>query len=174
MIFKKDLYYWEESGKIILQTAVQIGKVIIMDYNNLNNYRPPQNYRHPGTTFATISMILGLGSIFTLLTVYLPIILGSLAIIFAILSTSAGQKFLVSAKVGICTAAGSISIVVAIIVTVMGMMISLLLGSSREDLIRLGQQMDQDIEDQIGIQPKDIMGESYEDIMTEFADTMGK
>ena len=145
-----------------------------MDYNNQNNYGPPQNYQHPGTTFATISMILGLGSIFTLITVYLPIILGSLAIIFAVLSTNAGQKFLVSAKVGICTAAGSITIVIAILITVMGMMISLLLGSSREDLIRFGQQMDKNIEDQIGIQLKDIAEKSYEDIMTEFADTMGK
>lgn len=145
-----------------------------MDYNNKDNYRPPQYYQHPGATFATISMILGLGSILTLLTVYLPIVLGSLAIIFAILSTNTGQKFLLSAKVGICTAAGSITIVVAIIVTLMGMTVSLLLGSSREELIRLGQQMDKSIEDQTGIQTKDIIGESYEDIMNEFADTMGR
>lgn len=145
-----------------------------MDYNNQNNYRPPQYYQHPGSTFATISMILGFGSIFTLLTVYLPVILGSLAIIFAILSTNAGQKFLVSAKVGICTAAGSITIVIAIIVTVMGIMVSMLFGSSREDLIRLGQQIDKSIEEQTGIRVKDIMGESYEDFMNEFADTIGR
>lgn len=141
-----------------------------MDYNNQNNYRPPQYYQHPGTTFATISMIFGLGSIFTLFTVYLSVISGSLAIIFAILSTNAGQKFLISAKVGICTAAGSITIVVA----VMGIIVTLLFVSSREDLIRLGQQMDKSIEDQTGIRIKDIVGESYEDIMNEFADTMGR
>lgn len=170
LIFKKDLYYWKESGKITLQTAVFIWKVIIMDYNNQNNYRLPQNYRNPGMTFATVSMILGLGSIFTLLTVYLPIILGSLSIIFAILSTNAGQKVLAGAKVGICTAIGSM----ALIVVLMGMMVSIFLGSSRETLIQFGQQMDQMIEDQTGIPLKDFAGESYEDIMNDFADAMGK
>lgn len=141
-----------------------------MDYNNQNNYRPPQNYHNPGMTFATVSMILGLGSVFTLLTVYLPVILGSLAIIFAVLSTNAGQKVLAVAKVGICTAVGSFAIVTAVMCAMAGM----LLGSSREDLTRLGQQMDEMLEDQIGVQPKDIMGESYEDILNEFADAMGK
>lgn len=141
-----------------------------MDYNNQNNYRSPQNYRNPGMTFATVSMILGLGSIFTLLTVYLPIILGSLSIIFAILSTTAGQKVLATAKIGIGAAIGSL----ALVVILMGMTMSMLLGSSRDNLIRLGQQMDQMVEDQTGISPKDLAGQSYEDIMNDFADAMGK
>lgn len=141
-----------------------------MDYYNQNNYRPPQNYRNTSMTFATVSMILGLGSIFTLLTIYLPIILGSLAIIFAILSTDAGQKILTAAKVGICTAAGSIALVTALIVITL----STLFTASRENLIKLGQQMDQMIESQSGISTEDIAGRSYEDLMTEFADTLGK
>lgn len=141
-----------------------------MDYYNQNNYRPPQNYRNTSMTFATVSMILGLGSIFTLLTIYLPIILGSLAIIFAVLSTDAGQKVLAAAKVGICTAAGSI----ALVITLMVITVSTLFTASRENLIKLGQQMDQMIESQSGISTEDIMGESYEDLMTEFADTLGK
>lgn len=141
-----------------------------MDYNNQNNYRPPQNYRNPGTTFATISMVLGLGSIFTLFTVYLPIILGSLSIIFAILSTSAGQKALAAAKVGICTAIGSM----ALTAVLMGMVMGMFLSAGREDLIQLGQQMDQMIEDLTGVQSEDLRGQSYEDIMKSFADAMGK
>lgn len=141
-----------------------------MDYNNQNNYRPPQIYQHPGTTFATISMILGLGSIFTLLTFYLPIILGSLSIIFAILSTSAGQKALATAKVGICTAIGSMTLAVAL----MGMTMGLFLSASREDLIQFGQQTDQMIEDLTGAQPEDLRGQSYEDTMKSFADAIGK
>ena len=51
------------------------------------NYNRPQSPLHnPGLTMATVSMILGIGSIFTLFTVYLPLILGSIAILFAILS----------------------------------------------------------------------------------------
>lgn len=141
-----------------------------MDYNNQNNCRPPQIYQHPGTTFATISMILGLGSIFTLLTFYLPIILGSLSIIFAILSTSAGQKALATAKVGIYTAIGSMTLAVAL----MGMTMGLFLSASREDLIQFGQQTDQMIEDLTGAQPEDLRGQSYEDIMKSFADAIGK
>ncbi|MCM1124847.1 MAG: hypothetical protein NC429_00050 [Lachnospiraceae bacterium] len=141
-----------------------------MDYYNQNNYRPPQNYRNTSMTFATVSMILGLGSIFTLLTIYLPVILGSLAIIFAVLSTDTGQKVLAAAKVGICTAAGSI----ALVITLIGITVSVLFTASRENLIKLGQQMDQMIESQSGISTEDITGESYEDLMTEFADTLGK
>ena len=120
-----------------------------MDYNNQNNYRPPQSYPHPGATFATVSMILGVGSVFTLLTVYLPFILGSLSIIFAVLSSGAGQKLLATAKVGIGSAIGSMAMIIALMGTVLG----LILGTSRENMLQLGQQMDQMIENQMGVSP---------------------
>ncbi len=141
-----------------------------MDYNNQNNYRPPQSYPHPGATFATVSMILGVGSVFTLLTVYLPFILGSLSIIFAVLSSGAGQKLLATAKVGIGSAIGSMAMIIALMGTVLG----LILGTSRENMLQLGQQMDQMIENQMGASPQELIGESYEDIMRSFADAMGK
>lgn len=141
-----------------------------MDYNNQNNYRPPQFYHHPGITFATISLILGVGSVFTLLTVYLPIILGSLAIIFAVLSADAGKKMLATAKVGISSAIGSMATIIALMGTVFG----LILGTSRENMVQLGQQMDQMIENQMGVSPEELTGESYENIMESLADTMGK
>lgn len=121
-----------------------------MDYNNQNNYRPPQSYPHPGATFATVSMILGVGSVFTLLTVYLPFILGSLSIIFAVLSSGAGQKLLATAKVGIGSAIGSMAMIIALMGTVLG----LILGTSRENMLQLGQQMDQMIENQMGASPR--------------------
>lgn len=141
-----------------------------MDYNNQNNYRPPQSYPHPGATFATVSMILGVGSVFTLLTVYLPFILGSLSIIFAVLSSGTGQKLLATAKVGIGSAIGSMAMIIALMGTVLG----LILGTSRENMLQLGQQMDQMIENQMGASPQELIGESYEDIMRSFADAMGK
>ncbi len=141
-----------------------------MDYNNGYHYRQQQLSRNPGMTMATISMIFGIGSIFTILTIYLSLILGSLSILFAILSKGYGQKLLAGAKIGIGTAIGSMALVITIMVSVMG----LILGSSRETMLDLGRQMDQQIEDQMGISPEDLLGESYEDIMKQYADLMGK
>ena len=97
------------------------------------------------------------------LTVYLPLVFGSLSIIFAILSKGYGKKLLISAKIGLCTAIGCIGLIIVI----MGTFITLFLSSSRSDMIRLGQQMDQQLEDQFGISPDEILGQSYEDIMEE-------
>ena len=41
-------------------------------------------------------------------------------------------------------------------------------------MLSLGQQMDQQLEDQFGISPDEILGQSYEDIMEDFADSLGK
>ena len=41
-------------------------------------------------------------------------------------------------------------------------------------MIRLGQQMDQQLEDQFGISPDEILGQSYEEIMKQYAEAMGK
>ena len=104
------------------------------------------------------------------LYVFLPLVFGSLSIIFAILSKGYGKKLLISAKIGLCTAIGCISLIIVI----MGTFITLFLSSSRSDMIRLGQQMDQQLEDQFGISPDEILGQSYEDIMEDFADSLGK
>ena len=137
------------------------GKVIPMDHQEQNYYYQPQNLQNAGAAFATVSMILGLG---------LPLVFGSLSIIFAILSKGYGKKLLISAKIGLCTAIGCIGLIIVI----MGTFITLFLSSSRSDMIRLGQQMDQQLEDQFGISPDEILGQSYEDIMEDFADSLGK
>lgn len=141
-----------------------------MDYREQNNYNQPQNFHNAGANFATVSMILGLGCMFSFLTVYLPLVFGSLAIIFALLSKGYGKKMLIGAKIGMCTAIGCI----ALIITIMGTFIALFLSSSRSDMIRMGQQMDQQLEDQLGISPDEILGQSYEEIMKNFADSLGK
>ncbi len=141
-----------------------------MDYNNGYNYKQQQISRNPGITLATISMIFGIGSIFTIFTVYLSIILGSLSILFAILSKGYGRKLLVSAKIGVGTAIGGIALVFTMIFSVVG----LILGSSRESLVDFGKQMDQQFEEQTGVSPEEILGESYEDFMRQYADLMGK
>lgn len=141
-----------------------------MDYREQNHYNQQQNFHNAGATFATVSMILGLGCMFSFLTVYLPLVLGSLSIIFALLSKGYGKKMMIGAKIGMCTAIGCM----ALIVTVMGTFITLFLNSSRADMVRMGQQLDQQIEDQLGISPDEVLGQSYEDIMKTFADSLGK
>lgn len=152
-----------------------------MDNNNYNNpytqpggkqyYSNPQPaFKNPGATMATVSLVLGIGSIFTLLTVYFPLILGSLAIVFAVLSTGYGKKMLASAKVGIGTAIGGIVLVITIIGSVLGLIFSL----SGDDMIQFGQEMDKQFEEQMGISLEEFAGESYEDVMKTYVDLLGK
>lgn len=152
-----------------------------MDYNNNNNPYMQQNnnyysngqrqyIRNPGQTMAIMSMILGLISIFTVFTVYLPIICGSIAILFAILSKGYGKKLLTTAKVGIGTAIGG----AALVIIVTGSLAAMILSLNGDTLVEFGRQMDRQFENQTGQELEDILGQSYEDIMKEYAETMGK
>ncbi len=116
-----------------------------MDYNYQSNYykMPPRN---PGQTMAVVSMILGVVSIFTLFTVYIPIICGSIAIVLAILSKGSFKKMLVAAKVGIGTAVGAITLLFVMIASLSAM----LLSTSGDALIKFGQQIDQQFKEQTG------------------------
>lgn len=150
-----------------------------MDYNNNNNPYTQQNnsyyangqnqyIRNPGQTMAIVSMILGLASIFTLFTVYIPIICGSLAIVLAVLSKGYGKKMLAFARIGIGTAIAGM----ALIITIIGSLTALLLSSSGDALVKFGQQMDQQFEEQTGQKLEDVLGTSYEDIMKDYADSL--
>ena len=154
-----------------------------MDYNNNNSNNPytQQNHdyyssgpgqfiRNPGQTMATVSMVLGVLSIFTILTVYIPFICGSLAILFAILSTGYGRKMLATAKIGIGTAIGGM----AVITFIVGTLVVTILSSSGDALTDFGRKMDQQFENQTGQSFEDLFGQSYEDIMKEYSEMMGK
>lgn len=152
-----------------------------MDYNN-NNNNPyvQQNHdysggagqfiRNPGQTMATVSMVLGVLSIFTMLTVYIPFVFGSLAILFAVLSAGYGKKMLATAKIGIGAGIGGMAVVAAVV----GTLVVTILSSSGDSLTNFGRQMDQQFENQTGQSFEDIFGQSYEDIMKEYAQMMGK
>lgn len=155
-------------------------KANTMDYNNNNNpyTQPNNNYysnnpnqyiRNPGQTMAVMSMILGLASLFTLLTVYIPIVCGSIAIVLAILSKGYGKRMLATAKIGMGTAIGGM----ALIITIVGSLTALLLSSSGDTLVQFGQRMDQQFEEQTGQKLEDILGTSYEDIMKDYAESLG-
>lgn len=152
-----------------------------MEYNSNNNpyTQPGGNYypngqrqpiRNPGRAMATASMILGIVSIVSILTVYVPIICGSLAIVLAILSKGYGKKMLPSARVGVGTGIGGIVLIFSIV----GSLVAMILSLSREDLITFGRQMDQQFERQTGQELEDVLGQSYEDIMEQYAEIMGK
>lgn len=146
-----------------------------MDYNNNNNPYTQQNnnyyssgqgqpVRNPGQTMATMAMVLGLASIFTMFTIYIPLICGSLAVVFAILSKGYGKKMLAAAKIGIGTAIAGI----ALIVTILGSVSAMLLSLSSEDLVNLGRELDQQFESQTGRELEEVLGTSYEEIMKEY------
>ena len=78
-------------------------------YNNENEYSGTSfeynNGFAPGNNgFAFAALILGVSALFSLFTVYLPLILGSLAILFALLSKGYGKKMAATAKIGFISA----------------------------------------------------------------------
>lgn len=149
-----------------------------MDYNrqqennnNQNNYRSQGNvFPYPGQDFAMISMILGTGCLFTFFTVYLPIVMGSLAIILAVISKGYAKKMLLTAKIGMISAVCSL----AILLSVFTLTFTFLFSSDRESLTDTGRTLDEQIETQIGNSTEDILGISYEDLMEQCADMLGK
>lgn len=75
-----------------------------------------------------------------------------------------------TAKAGIGISIAGIILVSAMISALVGVILS----SSRDTLIRFGQQVDQQLESQTGLDPEDILGTSYEEIMREYADLLNK
>lgn len=66
--------------------------------------------------FSSISLVLGIASILTIITVYLPLPLGSLAIIFAVLSKGSRLKFNMTELLTIGLSLFSIAIVLFTII----------------------------------------------------------
>lgn len=82
-----------------------------MDYGNQDQGNSPFHYQFeqtapPRNGMATAASVLGLATIVTtiLLTVYIPFITGSLAILFAILSKGADKRMAPSAVSGVTSA----------------------------------------------------------------------
>ena len=139
-----------------------------MDFNFQSN--DPNRYngvdyscRNPGMAMATASLLLGLASFFTIMTVILPFICGGLAILFALLAKGYGKKLLTQAKIGIICGIGSLVMTVGILIS----SIALLLQNP-DLLIGIGQQYDELIEDTYGESTEDIYGTSFEDMMKEY------
>ncbi len=79
-------------------------------------YPYPPSYKMPGKSLATASMILGIISILStiLMTLYIPMILGSIAIVLAILSKGSKNNMPGQATAGIVCGAGGLVVNVGI------------------------------------------------------------
>lgn len=146
-------------------------------YNNYNNgygsggsnqpspYHYPPPVRLPGNNFSTAAMILGILAILStfFLPIYLPFILGSLAILFALLSKGRAPKLSGNAMVGTICGSIGIGINAALFGIYAAFFFSLF---SDPDLMRdTAQTYDDLIEQMYGVPTEDIFGESMEDMM---------
>lgn len=125
------------------------------------------SYRNPGMAMATASLLLGLASFFTIMTVILPFICGGLAILFALLSKGYGRKMIIQAKIGLICGIGSLVMTAGILISSM-----VLILQNPDMLIDIGQQYDELIEDTYGESAEDIYGISFEDMMKEYTDLL--
>ncbi len=142
-----------------------------MDYNqyqsNQNMQTQSPTFKNPGLTMASVSLFLGIGTFFTSLTVFLPLILGCLAIVFALLSKGYGKKMLTQAKVGLCCGIAGISFMTLLMVSSFAM-----LFSNPDILVEIGQQYDTAYEEMYGRSLEDELGISFEEIMDDYADML--
>lgn len=129
-----------------------------MDYNY-------QKHASPGLSMATAAMFLGLAAMVTTMTVFLPLLLGGLAIVLALLSKGYGRKMMIQAKVGmICGIFGLASACVIIFSSFAAII------RHPDMLINVGRQYDAMYENFYGQTYESVYGYSYEDIMRQYAD----
>ena len=126
-----------------------------------------QNFHTPGMSMATASLLLGLAAIFTTMTVFLPIVCGCLAILFALLSKGYGKKMITQAKVGLAFGTGSLVLTVILFFASFNLLIS-----NPDILVEFGKQYDAACESLYGQSSEEILGFSYEEVLTDFAESL--
>lgn len=124
-----------------------------------------QKYASPGLAMATAAMFLGFAAMITTMTVFLPLLLGGLAVILALLSKGYGKKMILQARVGMICGIFGLAVTGIIIFSLFATLIS-----NPERLIEVGQQYDAMYETYYGQSFESINGYSYEDIMRQYAD----
>ncbi|MBD5393581.1 MAG: hypothetical protein HDR71_04780 [Lachnospiraceae bacterium] len=122
------------------------------------------SFYNQGMTMATVSLALGVASIFTALTVFLPLVLGGLAIIFALLSKGYGKKMIIQAKIGLACGIGGLCAIAMMFFSSI-----LLLVSDPSIIMEKAREYDAIIEDTYGQSTEDLYGYSFEDIMEEYS-----
>lgn len=113
-------------------------------------------------SFATASMVLGILALLTLGTVFLPLPLGSLGILFAVLSMRKGIRKEPSCMAGIITSAISLAVSLFLIITSVSMLPAMLKDPTyRKQLDIISEQLygdsfDDMVEELYGIDPDDL------------------
>lgn len=123
-------------------------------------YAPPT--RHPGSGFATASMVLGILAILSAFTgtVFPPLICGGLSVILALLSKGNDRAMLPNAKVGVLTA-------------VLGLVVNVLIVASAFLLLFTNPDMQKEFHDQLNYYYEYFYGESFDDAWDEMEDIYG-
>lgn len=141
---------------------------------NRNNQSTSYHTQHAGTptgaakaglTMASAALIFGAGALLTLLTVFLPLVLGSLAIVLALLSKGSEKKMLTQAKVGFGCGIAGLSMVLALLGSSYALMFT-----HPEMLPEIGRQYDAAYENINGKGIEEDIGFTFEDMMQEQAD----
>lgn len=132
-----------------------------------NNYYNNPSFRNPGMAMATVSLFLGLASFFMSMTVLFSLILGGLAILFALLSKGYGKKMITQAKIGFICGIGGLGTTFFLIVSSVSMLLA-----NPDMLVEIGRQYDTAIEEVYGQPTEELYGTSFEDMMTEYANLL--
>lgn len=131
-------------------------------YRNSPSYQP----RSAEQRMASTALFLGIASICTCWTVYVPFVLSSLAVILALLSKGAMKKMLGQAKTAIVLAAGGLALVIGMI------SITVITFISNPTILRdTMKQYDQYYEQMYGESTEDAMGISFEDMVNQMLET---
>ena len=122
------------------------------------------SYKMPGKSLATASMILGIISILStiLMTLYIPMILGSIAIVLAILSKGSKNNMPGQATAGIVCGAGGLVVNVGIFTAAL-----VFVFSHPEILQETARTYDTFLEQYYGESTEEMFGQSMEDMINE-------
>lgn len=138
-------------------------------YQNPNGHQNPYGYQYtppvkaPGSALSSAAMVLGIGAIVTalMMTVYLPFIFGSLAIVLALLSKGSFSKIQSKARAGIIC--GIIGLFINF--GVIGYSFNIILNNS-DMMIETAIMYDEMLEEMYGVPSEELLGESMEDTIS--------
>ena len=123
-------------------------------------YAPPT--RHPGSAFATASLVLGIIAILSAFTgtVFPPLVCGGLSIILALLSKGNDRAMLPNAKVGVLTG-------------ILGLILNVLVVAGAFLLLFTEPELKEDFHRQLNQYYEYFYGESFDDAWDEIEDIYG-
>ncbi len=127
--------------------------------------QPYEPQYKPTDKFALVSMIMGICSLATFCTIFLPLVLGALGIIFAILSKRRGKKMESSAVTGVITSALGLGVALVFCIISIGSAFVMLQPENRDQLNEL-------YENSFGMTYEEYVEEFYGEEMLEQMDEL--